>query len=170
MHSWRPRLVTAKLRLLLPRRVSDQLVNSLKAAGDRETGGILMGEQIKEGYFRIIEVTVQSDVGTSEHFLRRPCQAEAALSRFLDDTGHDYLRFNYLGEWHSHPSHLMAPSVRDHRTMCELVHDKSIGASFAILLIVSLSCDQRLLTDTSIYASGLRPSKAIVIGEPRANE
>ena len=49
------------MRLIIPRRVSDQLVKALREAGARETGGILMGEQIKEGCFRVHEATVQSD-------------------------------------------------------------------------------------------------------------
>ena len=156
------------MRLIIPRRVSDQLVNALREAEARETGGILMGEQIREGYFRVHEATVQSNAGTTGSFLRTPHQAATALSRFFDETGHDYLRFNYLGEWHSHPSLSLEPSLRDHATMWRIVHDITVGASFAVLLILALDSDMRLLTDASVYVRGLKPSKVIVIGEPRS--
>ena len=156
------------MRLIIPRLVSDQLVNALREAGARETGGILMGEQIREGYFRIHEVTVQSNAGTTGSFLRTPRQATTALSRFFDETGHDYRRFNYLGEWHSHPSLSLEPSLKDHATMCRMLHDRTVGASFAALLILGLDSDMRLLTDASVYVRGLKPSKVIVMGEPRS--
>ena len=156
------------MRLIIPRRVSDQLVNALGEAGVRETGGILMGEQIREGYFRIHEVTVQSNAGTTGSFLRTPHQAATALSRFFDETGHDYRRLNYLGEWHSHPSSSLEPSLRDQATMWRIVHDITVGASFAVLLILSLDSDMRLLTDASVYVRGHKLSKVIVMGEPRS--
>ena len=156
------------MRLIIPRRISDQLVNALREAGARETGGILMGEQIREGCFRIHEATVQSNAGTIGSFLRTPYQAATALSRFFDETGHDYLRFNYLGEWHSHPSLSLEPSLRDHATMWSIVHDITVGAGFAVLLILSLDSDMRLLTDASVYVRGLKPSKVIVLEEPRS--
>lgn len=156
------------MRLIIPRRVSDQLVKALREAGTRETGGILMGEQIKEGCFRVHEATVQSNAGTTGRFLRAPHQAATALSRFFDETGHDYRRFNYLGEWHSHPSLPLEPSWRDHATMWSILYDKTVGAGFAVLLILSLDSDMRLLTDASVYVRGHKPSKVIVIGESRS--
>ena len=127
-----------------------------------------MGEQISEGYFRVHEVTVQSNAGTTGSFLRTPHQAATALSRFFDETGHDYRRFNYLGEWHSHPSSSLEPSLKDHATMWSILHDRTVGASFAVLLILSLDSDVRLLTDASVYVRGLKPSKVIVMEEPRS--
>ena len=127
-----------------------------------------MGEQIRECYFRIHEVTVQSNAGTIGSFLRTSHQAAAALSRFFDEMGHDYLRFNYIGEWHSHPSSSLQPSLRDHATMWSILHDRTVGASFAVLLILSLDSDMRLLTAASVYVRGLKPSKVIVMEEPRS--
>ena len=127
-----------------------------------------MGEQIKEGCFRVHEATVQSDAGTTGSFLRAPHQAATALSRFFDETGHDYLRFNYIGEWHSHPLLPLEPSFRDHATMWSILHDKTVGAGFAVLLILSLDSDMRLLTNASAYVRGHKPSKVIVIREERS--
>ena len=127
-----------------------------------------MGEQIREGYLRIHEITVQSSAGTTGSFLRTPHQAATALSRFFDETGHDYRRFNYIGEWHSHPSSSLEPSLRDHATMWSIVHDITVGAGFAILLILNLDSDMRLLTDASVYVRGLKPSKVIVMEELRS--
>ena len=45
--------------------------------------------------------------------------------------------FNYLGEWHFHPSFSVRPSPEDVATMTELVEDERIPISFAVLLVSS---------------------------------
>jgi hypothetical protein len=58
--------------------------------------------------------------------------------RFFDRTQHQYKRFNYIGEWHSHPSFEVKPSPQDVETMVKLVTDPAFKGSFAILMIVRL--------------------------------
>ncbi|MDR7040289.1 hypothetical protein J2X36_005071 [Methylobacterium sp. BE186] len=59
-------------------------------------------------------------------------------------TGYDYMRFNYLGEWHSHPSLPSTPSRDDLAAMHELLAEDRIGATFACLLIVRPRLFRRL--------------------------
>jgi hypothetical protein len=44
-------------------------------------------------------------------------------------------RFNYLGEWHSHPSFSTIPSDKDIQTMQSIVEDPHVGANFLVLLV-----------------------------------
>jgi hypothetical protein len=61
--------------------------------------------------------------------------------RFFDRTQHQYKRFNYIGEWHSHPSFEVKPSPQDVETMVKLVTDPAFKGSFAILMIMRLDGD-----------------------------
>jgi integrative and conjugative element protein (TIGR02256 family) len=71
-------------------------------------------------------------------FLRNPETHRRTLNEFFQRTGCDYSRFNYLGEWHSHPSFSARPSATDIRTMTEIVETRSSAISFAVLLVVRL--------------------------------
>lgn len=106
------------MNLLLPREVRAQLKAELRRAGDREIGGFLMAEQLAPGEFRIVNITVDHAAGTATHFRRRIQQHQEQLQKFFSDTGQDFARYNYLGEWHSHPSFSTNPSADDILTLC----------------------------------------------------
>jgi Prokaryotic homologs of the JAB domain len=57
----------------------------------------------------------------------------------LRDEHHNFKRFNYLGEWHSHPSFLPEPSATDHKSMREMIEDPKLGANFVVLMVVKLN-------------------------------
>jgi len=103
------------MKLLLPDTVENQLKRELRAAGRREIGGVLLGELVGPGVFRVAEITVQRTGGTSSTFVRIPRLHAEAIQAFFRRTGHRYERFNYLGEWHSHPSYPTRPSASDLR-------------------------------------------------------
>lgn len=94
-----------------------------------------MGEQLGPGEFRIVDFSVDSVTGSSAHFVRSPEHHVAALTEFFKRTGGDYARFNYLGEWHSHPNHLPLPSQQDAMAMNDLIYSER-NIPFAMLLIV----------------------------------
>jgi hypothetical protein len=68
-------------------------------------------------------------------------QAARAAVRFFDRTKHHYDRFNYIGEWHSHPSFAVRPSDVDVTAMHRLVSDPSFEGRFAVLMITRLDGD-----------------------------
>jgi [CysO sulfur-carrier protein]-S-L-cysteine hydrolase len=109
----------------------------LRRAGRREIGGILMGEQIAHDHFRVVEFSVDETSGSPAHFVRSPEHHAIALEAFFRKTGADYSRFNYLGEWHSHPSFPAHPSAEDVASMQALV-DGEQYINFSALLIVRL--------------------------------
>jgi hypothetical protein len=100
---------------------------------------LLMGADLGSEIFRVVDITVQHSRGTHACFTREPSEHRAQLQAFFDRTGCDYQRYNYLGEWHSHPSFEVLPSTVDIATMWSIVADPSVGAHFLVLLIVRLA-------------------------------
>jgi [CysO sulfur-carrier protein]-S-L-cysteine hydrolase len=142
------------MKLLLPSAIMSQWTSALNAAGRREIGGVLLGELIKTDTFKISEITIQKKGGTFCHFVRDPKLHEKAIHRFFERTGHNYERFNYLGEWHSHPSFPTRPSTTDIRSMRRIIGEPNIGANFAALLIVKLKTRSDLEMSACVFRSG----------------
>lgn len=128
-----------------------KLEATLRKAGQQEIGGILMGEHIAEDVYRVQELTVQGQAGTFASFVRLAKEVVVPLQHFFRKTRYNYKRFNYLGEWHSHPSFLARPSLRDSETMWEMLQDAAIGANFAVLLVVRLSSACQVEGTVTVY-------------------
>ena len=127
------------MKLKITRPTFEAWVHDLTRAGPREIGGVLFGEQIKEGEFRIVDATRQRfGGGTKLHFLRRGGQARKHIHALHDRFGGDAKRFNYLGEWHSHPNAPVIPSTRDKLTMHQLLAEQAGAVNFLVLAIVRL--------------------------------
>ena len=118
------------------------LTEALKRAGDKEIGGQLFGEQIEPSHFRVSTMTVQAKIGTFSRFFVDLFQAVRDATRFFDRTRHQYRRYNYIGEWHSHPSFEVRPSGVDVQSMRDLVRDPEFKGSFAVLMIVRLRAER----------------------------
>ena len=123
----------------LPNDQRARLRKCLRGAGRREIGGILMGEQVVPDHFRIVDFSVDDRTGTAAHFVRSPEHHAEALDRFFRKAGSDFKRFNYLGEWHSHPSFSVRPSHEDIMSMQGLVEGER-DIDFSALVIVRLRC------------------------------
>ena len=116
-----------------------KLVAALKRADAREIGGQLYGEQLAPSDFHVTDVAIQRRRGSVTRFLVDLAQAARDAVRFFDRTRHRYTRFNYIGEWHSHPRFAVRPSGTDIDTMRALVRDPEFQGFFAVLMIVQLS-------------------------------
>lgn len=147
------------LLVTVPPEVQQRLSEALARAGSRECGGVLMGEHVGHNHFAVRDISVQSTGGFG-WFVRSVANAAAAVRRFLEVKRKDYRRYNYLGEWHSHPSFSVSPSRKDHNTMREMAASTP-GANFLVLLIFRLDGVRLLgsahtyLPDGSIYQSNL---------------
>jgi proteasome lid subunit RPN8/RPN11 len=119
-----------------------------RRAGSREIGGILMGQRLAPGHYQIVDFSVDETTGSAAHFVRSPKHHAAALASFFERTGSDYQRFNYLGEWHSHPSFPVRPSAEDVSSMQGLV-DGERDIDFAALLIIKMR--YHLLLEAGAY-------------------
>lgn len=123
---------------------------ALVRAGRREIGGQLFGEQLAPSDFLVTELTIQARPGTIARFMVDLMQAARDAVRFFDRTDHRYTRYNYIGEWHSHPTFAVHPSGIDIGTMRALVGDRQFVGSFAVLMIVRIDGD-RLTTGAWLF-------------------
>jgi [CysO sulfur-carrier protein]-S-L-cysteine hydrolase len=153
------------MQLLIPPDISQQLMDALQQAGQREIGGILMGAHVGPDIFRVKEITIQRKGGTFAAFIRMVEEILAPLLAFFDSTKHDYTKFNYLGEWHSHHSFALAPSVRDHTTMHDLVMDPQFGAHFVLLLLIKPDHHGQLEGSVTVYQPNKPPFTGSIIQE-----
>lgn len=123
--------------IILDFEVRRNFVSRLRRSGSREIGGILFGEQLSPARFRLVDFTVDDLIGGAAHFSRSVNSHGIELERFFERTGHDFRKYNYLGEWHSHPRFPVTPSAQDCRSMRDLVQSEA-NINFAALLIVRL--------------------------------
>jgi len=140
------------MKIIIPLEIQKRIIPALIKAGEKEIGGILMGESLGNEEFRVMDVTIQTTGGTFITFIRSMSHAISALRKFFIETNKDYTRYNYLGEWHSHPSYPPNPSQKDIKSMLEIISDASIGANFVTLMIIKLNKQQSLEgTATSFF-------------------
>jgi hypothetical protein len=148
------------LTIRIPPDVRQRIEDACEVAGRRETGGMVFGEHVAEDEFRVVDVTV-SGQGSIASFWRSLVEGLGHLEAFFKRTKRDYRRFNYLGEWHSHPSFALYPSGTDDATMLEIVNDPATGARFAVSIIVKL-VDGELEARAFAYFPGEHRSDAKV--------
>lgn len=144
------------MKLLLPQRVTTILRRKLRGRL-REIGGIMVGEHVAADTFRVVDISFQKRTGTIAHFVRDPAHHKTFLEEFFARTGKDYTRFNYLGEWHSHPIFEPLPSGEDCCTMHDLVEDPDVGVNFAVLIIVRLRGWRVLELSATLFRTGVLP-------------
>lgn len=149
------------LTIRLPRSVQRVMTNACRHAGRRETGGMLFGEHLGPDDFRIVEATVAGTGGFAS-FVRGVIDGMPLLDSFFRKTKRDYRRFNYIGEWHSHPSFPLRPSGPDDDAMFDIVKDATTGALFAVSIIVRVNV-QLEAAAFAYYACGIRDDADIVI-------
>lgn len=118
---------------------------------------MLFAEQLAPSRFRITDLSVDLYSGSDTNFRREPRVHEQALTDYFERTGKDFARFNYLGEWHSHPSFSVRPSAEDVVTMTELVSGEDSALSFAVLLIVRLRHRFWLDHSWTVFSRGRPP-------------
>lgn len=155
---------TSLITLILPPEQKKLLIATLYKAGRCEVGGILMGENAGPNLFIVREITVHPR-GAFASFVRRIDDAIGGLHAFFQKTNNDYARFNYIGEWHSHPSFEPYPSRKDDLSMLQIVQDESVGANFVVLLITKLGSKGELISTAHTYLPGGARLKSIVKSE-----
>ncbi|MCY4569343.1 MAG: Mov34/MPN/PAD-1 family protein [Candidatus Poribacteria bacterium] len=139
------------MKIHLPIDIQKRLIPALEKAGSYEIGGVLMGEHIDKAEFRIVDLTIQAQFGSIAFFTRLVADIVKPLKGFFKRTGYNYRKFNYLGEWHSHPSFPPVPSQKDIQSMQEIVTDSDTGANFVILLIVKIKKTQEIEATATVF-------------------
>jgi hypothetical protein len=115
-----------------------------------------MGEQLAPDEFRVAGCSFSRRGGSIASFTRDMRAHQRTLEKFFRKTGRDFRRFNYLGEWHSHPQFPVIPSGSDVAAMQAIVNDRAVGATFAALLIVRLRAEDTLEIGPSLFVPGKR--------------
>ena len=144
------------MKLFIGIEVLNRWRSQLIRAGKKEIGGILFAEQLSVGEFRIIEATCQNSrfLGSNTTFMRKGKIARKQVKVLHNKYGGDPKKFNYFGEWHSHPSFPPIPSERDRATMCELIEEQDGAANFLVLLIIKYKSSELQLFAEAYLASG----------------
>jgi len=153
------------MQILLPPQVTKRLNRELCRSGNREIGGLLFGEHLRDELFRVVEISVQRSGGSRSCFIRNPKKHQAQLQEFFARTGKNYSRFNYLGEWHSHPGFEPVPSLTDIRTMQSIVDDPGVGVNFLVLLIAKLAGSKQIEVTASAFRTGTPPLSVALLPE-----
>jgi [CysO sulfur-carrier protein]-S-L-cysteine hydrolase len=153
---------STKMQLLLATQIVKRLKRELRRAGRREIGGLLMGEHVADELFRVVEISVQRTGGSDAYFIRHPKDHEATLKTFFAKTGNEYTRFNYLGEWHSHPSFEPVPSETDMLTMQSITNDPTVGANFLVLLIAKSAGRKQIAATATVFRKGAMPVRVVL--------
>jgi proteasome lid subunit RPN8/RPN11 len=123
-----------------------------------------MAEHLGPNRFLVKDLTVHRR-GAFASFVRLVEEAVGRLKTFFEDSRHEYTRYNYVGEWHSHPSFEPIPSTKDDASMTEIVQDPAVGANFAVLLVVKLVKDELVATLHTYLPDGTKhPSTLEYLG------
>ena len=144
------------LEVVLNSRCVRKLKRELLAAGAVEIGGVLAAEQTGDERFLVLDLSVQTD-GTPNHFVPDPTQHRAFIQQFREKKGDQPERFNYLGEWHSHPSYPATPSAEDFAQMQTLVEEEEQKSTFLVLLVVKLDLEGNLRGSVHGFRPGQPP-------------
>ena len=151
------------LTLVLPRDIQDKLLAALRIAGKREIGGVLMAAHVDHNRFEVMDITVHKR-GAIASFIRRIEDALGKLHSFFSNTGNQYSKFNYIGEWHSHPMFPPEPSSTDDTSMHQIADDPKVGANFVVLLIVKLDSSGALVAGVHTYLpGGVKQQSSVVL-------
>ena len=139
-----------------------RLRKALRQAGRREIGGMIFAEELDPGNFRVMDFSLDARTGSRSMFIRDLEVHRQALNDFFRRTGYDFTRFNYLGEWHSHPSFSTHPSHDDIATMTELV-ETTENIRFAVLMIVRLRFRFWMDCSFTVFARGEVPMTSHIV-------
>tara|TARA_R110002096_G_scaffold334801_1_gene528470 strand:+ start:3254 stop:3718 length:465 start_codon:yes stop_codon:yes gene_type:complete len=126
-------------------------LEALYIAEDKEIGGVLFGEHIESDVFKVLEITTQFSDGDQSNFKRNGDEARDEIKKIRSNFKDDNKRYNYLGEWHSHPNSAAVPSETDDKTMFKILGDSTTNANFLVLIILRLAGDINLELSARTY-------------------
>jgi len=138
------------MRIEVAPEIEPRFRKALRSAGRREIGGMLFAEQLAPSRFRVMDFSVDLSSGSQTNFRRDPGAHEAALNAFFERTGRDFARFNYLGEWHSHPDRSsVLPSGTDLRQVAWLARELCDEGLPALMVIAGQHGEFSMIIDNT---------------------
>jgi len=126
--------------ILVHRAAHEFMKKKSKVSGDRETGGILIGQFVPPGKFVVHEATGPGPkaIRTPTLFRRDVDYCQAIIDRAAEEYG---LRGQYVGEWHYHTSNCNAPSGTDIKSLKEIAEDENYLTENPIMIIFSTNLE-----------------------------
>lgn len=121
-----------------------ELLNFLSNEGVKhspnEFGGLLIGRYVDNSKICLIESTVlPKKFKSSRYYFER---GKAGLKKKLIDYYNSNPRLFYVGEWHTHNSHSIAPSSVDMIAMQTIEEYTNLGIISPLLLIIGLDGEE----------------------------
>ena len=142
------------MKIRLPKNLAKRWHKALTDAGSKEIGGVIFAEQLIPGDFRIVDFTLQKIWGgTPTSFRRNGSDARRQVLELHEAFGNEPNRFNYFGEWHSHPNAPPIPSLQDELTMRQLLAEQGDAVNFLVLIIAKLIQQNQLGLEPVAYLS-----------------
>jgi integrative and conjugative element protein (TIGR02256 family) len=123
----------------LPTSAQDEIVRLATENSPDETGGVLLGYESAESATVVITHLVDAGPGAKRkpsEFLPDGYWQEQEIARIYAESGR---RSTYLGDWHSHPAGIAAPSGKDHRTARKISVHTAARAPNPLMVIVAKS-------------------------------
>ena len=126
----------SKIRFDIEHPAYDRIIKALKKYGDYEIGGILIGYKKRRNHFAISDATIANDIKKFNimSFIREPMKSLKILIGTYKKK-----KYNYIGEWHSHPRFNLYPSPGDIATMRGILTDPGYSVDFVLLIITRLN-------------------------------
>lgn len=127
--------------------IRKELLNFLSNEGIKhspnEFGGLLIGRYIENSKTCLIKSTIlpKRYKSTRYDFER----GKSGLKKKLHEYYHSEPRLFYVGEWHTHNNHSIAPSSIDMIAMQKLEESANLGIFSPLLLIIGLNIDNYLV-------------------------
>lgn len=145
--------------VVLPTEIRRRMLDLAAAKAPNETGGILIGRRQGD----TLTIVSASDAGPNAiseptRFQRDGKYCQDFLLGQVRQLGADY---DYVGEWHSHPSTSPEPSSRDTDSFTEIAEDPDVLTAAPLLIIVTPDGADGRWTSTIFPVGGLAKSVPI---------
>lgn len=127
-----------RFQVILPSSVENKIIAFCRGARGRETGGVLVGNYTPDRATAILTAATSPprDSKAGRTWFHR---GVVGLQRFLAKLWSKPSREYYIGEWHHHPSIVVAPSGDDVRQMEMISADENYRCPEPVLVIVGIS-------------------------------
>jgi integrative and conjugative element protein (TIGR02256 family) len=121
----------------LPVSARDTIVETAAGHAPRETGGVVLGYETADADALVITHTIGGGpeaMRSRSEFVPDGRWQEGEIARIYRDSSR---RATYLGDWHSHPAGVAAPSRKDQRTAARIAAHGEARAPRPLMLIVA---------------------------------
>jgi len=151
------------LEIIIPAKITSLIKKHIDKYSPLETKGALFAEHLGDNIFKIDSVYLEPKPGTTTYVklvVNRVYQA--FQNSFHKKHQYHFSKFNYIGDWHSHPLFECIPSSFD---VEEVQKDlKNSNANFLVQLILKVNQD-KLIGNAFYYSNQVSAKKIHLVIE-----